>query len=238
MKIACLALALLASSAAIAGEPVSFPADVKVSVDASGKLVAVDVLTDLPPPVRAFIEKRVATWSFSPPKRGDVTGVGVTYLKLGACALPVDGGGYRLAVDFKHNGPSLISGAMPRYPMADMVSGRGAVVIAKFIVNMDGRATLEDIRYKEGRNHGSASFDASMRTFVRSLHFAPEQLAGRPIATEVEFSVNFLNESDARHKTPSSKQIEDSQECRMASSAEPVVDQVALDSPINVKPSG
>ncbi len=157
----------------------SFPADVKVSVDASGKLAAVEVLTDLPPPVKAFIEKRVATWSFSPPKRGAVTGAGVTYLNLGACALPVDGGGYRLAVDLKHNGPSLTGGTMPRYPMSDMVSGRGAVVEAKLVVNEDGRATLEDIRYKKGRNYGSTSFDASMRTFVRSLHFAPEQLAGQ-----------------------------------------------------------
>ena len=77
-----------------------------------------------------------------------------------------------------------------------------------------------------------------MRTFVRSLHFAPEQLAGQPIATEVKITVNFIPESDAKHQTPLNNQIEDSRECRMASSAELGVDQVALDSPIHVKPSG
>lgn len=240
MKMAFLAVALLASFNAVAAKPVAFPATAKVSVDANGKLVAIDVLTDLPPPVEAFIKKRIASWTFSPPKRGDVTGAGVTYLSLGACALPVDEGGYRLAVDFKHNGPNprITFRTGPGYPATDMRLKRGAELVAELLVKSDGRASLEAIRYLEGRNYGPASFDVSIRDWVRTLHFDPEQLGGNPVSTRVEVSVSFIGDRTSDLRSQMSKQVASSRECKLASSDPDVMDQVVLDSPIKVKPAG
>lgn len=131
MKIACLVIAVLASSAGNAGDPMAFPAKAKVTVDTNGKLVGVDVLTELPQPVEAFIKKQIASWAFSPPRRGDVTGAGVTYVYVAACALPVTGGGYRLALDFKGNGPPIIRRPEIMYPGADERAGRQATVVAQ-----------------------------------------------------------------------------------------------------------
>lgn len=238
MKMACVVIALLASFNAVAAEPVAFPATAKVSVDANGKLVAVDVLTDLPPPVEAFIKKRIASWTFSPPKRGDVTGAGVTYLSLGACALPVDGGGYRLAVDLKHNGPNTTLKTGPGYSIADMRAMREAELVADILVKSDGRAKLEGIRYVQGRNYGPDSFDISMRKWVGTLHFEPEQLGGRPVSTRVQITISFSNDSRSNVLSQMDKQVADSRECRLASSDPGVMDQVVLDSPIKVKPAG
>lgn len=238
MRMAFLALAILASFTAVAAEPVAFPAKAKVSVDANGQLVAIDVLTDLPPQVEAFIKKRIASWTFSPPKRGDVTGEGVTYLTLGACALPVDGGGYRLALDFKHNGPDLIGGAMPRYPLPDLHRKHEAKLVAKVIVKPDGRAKLQSLEYIEGRNYGAESFDASIRTWVGTLHFAPEEIRGKPVATQVKISVDFVGNSAEETPSQISDKVARSDECRMAASDDRVIKQLAVDSPIQVKPSG
>ncbi len=237
MKMACLAIALLASFNAVAAEPVSFPAKAKVSVDANGKLVAVDVLTELPPPVEAFIKKQIASWTFSPPKRGDVTGAGVTYVYMNACALPIDGDDYRLALDFKGNGPSMTRLRGISYPRRDERTGRKAIVLAHVIVEPDGHATVESLEYLSGRNQGPQSFDAAVRDWIATLQFAPEWLGDRPVATQAEIRVNFGG-PDRKQALLEASKIPESRECRLAASGESEIDQVAVDSPIHIKPSG
>ncbi len=164
----------------------------------------------------------------------------MTYLSLGACALPKNGDGYRLAVDFKHNGPNpgIQFRTGPGYPAADMRLRREAKLLAKILVKSDGRAKLEGLRYVEGGNHGPKSFDVSMREWVRTLHFEPAQLGGRDVSTRVQITVIFSSTGSLSVSSRVDKQVTDSRECRLASSDPGVLDQAVLDSPIKVKPAG
>lgn len=237
MKMAFLAIALLASFNAVALDLVSFPAKAKVSVDANGKLLAVDLLTELPQPLEAFIKKRIASWTFSPPRRGGVTGVGVTYVYMNACALPVAGGDYRLALDFKGNGPSMTRVQGISYPRRDEHTGRKAIVVAHVIVEPDGHASVESLEYLSGSNRGPQSFDAAVRDWIATLQFAPEWLGGRPVATQAEIRVDF-GAPDRKQALLEANKISESRGCRLAASGESEIDQVVVDSPIHIKPSG
>ena len=151
MKHLIAAVLRLASSVALAAEPevISFRTDAKVVLDPAGKPLSIEAAADLPAPVREFIEQRVATWSFSVRQHEGQSGGAVTYLKLGACAIPVEGGGYRLAVDFKGNGP-VIMGPMqaPGFPMEARHSGESADTLVTYMVEPDGTATFEGVEFK------------------------------------------------------------------------------------------
>src|SRR5690606_40420747 len=87
-----------AKSAEPAAQPVVFRTWAKVALDASGRPTSIEPGPDLPAPVREYLAARIAQWHFSPPARGTTTGSAVTYLRLGACALPDPAGGYRLEI--------------------------------------------------------------------------------------------------------------------------------------------
>jgi hypothetical protein len=216
-------------------------------LDPAGKLLAVEANQDLPAPVREFIEKRVATWHFSPPEQDGVTGPAVTYLTLGACALPVPEGGYRLAVDFKRNGPRYANGPVfrpPAYPRSENIRGIGASMIVTYIVGTDGRARLETLEYTDGASHRRDHFDAAVEDWLRDMRFDPEQLAGKPVRTRIKTYVKFTSADSAAGHDDFLKAIEaktaKSEECRLAGGqSEPAgMAPLALNSPVRVDPAG
>lgn len=236
MKTALLITALLASSLAVAAEPLSFRAEAKVAVDASGKPTSIQVSEDLPLAVRGFIEKRVASWTFSPPRRGSLVADGVTYLRLGACAIPEAGGGYRLGVDFKSNGPKLETQSAPAYPAAAQRAGKEADLIAKLIIEPDGRAELQSIESSSGPLPRRDGFSEPIRDWVGTLHYLPEQLDGKPVATRLEIPITFSLGGDMRRQLKT--QAQRSPECQLAASNGPEQEPLVMDSPIQVLPAG
>lgn len=243
--------ALGGSAVAAPGEPepkpIAFRTDAKVTLDAAGKLLAVEANQDLPAAVRDFIEKRVATWHFSPPEQDGVTGPAVTYLTLGACALPVPEGGYRLAVDFKRNGPRYAGGPVfrpPAYPRSANIRGIGASMVVTYVVDTHGRATLENLEYTDGASHRRDGFDESIDAWLRDMRFDPEQLAGKAVRTRIKTFVTFTAGDQAPTRDEFLKTIEvqaaKSEECRLAGGEmEPAgLAPLALNSPVRVEPAG
>jgi len=234
----------LLTGVAGAAEPVAFRAEAKVEIDATGKPTKIEGSADLPEAVRTYIERTVATWQFAPPSRDGVPSNGITYLKLGACAVPV-GNGYRLAVDFKGNGPRLAGRSIlppPHYPAAAMRAGEGAQMVVKWIVEPDGRATLEQIERTDGAKVKRIDpFDKPIREWVASLRYEPEQLAGVPVRTRVTVPVSFtMDGPDAgTYKQQLVEQAKQSPECQLAASK--LLDglqPVAVDSPFKLLTSG
>jgi len=222
MKPIVIAGIMLSANVAGAAEPVAFHAEAKVEIDASGKPTRIEASTDLPEAVRSFIEKKVATWQFAPPSRDGVTGSGVTYLKLGACAVPV-ANGYRMAIDYKGNGPrisgsSILSG--PRYPPSEQRSGRGAQMAVKWIVEPDGRATLERVERTDGAKVGRVDpFEKTIREWVATLRYEPEQFSGHSVRTRVTTTVSFTvgdGSGPATHKQALIEKARQSPECQLA----------------------
>jgi TonB family protein len=251
MIVAGIAVAIPAA-ATVAGEPdatrpLAFRAEAKVTLDAAGKPVTVEPSADLPESIRAFIRQRVATWHFSPPEQDGVTGPATTYLRLGACAFPEAGGGYRLGLDLKGNGPLYANGPLmnpPRYPKEAMIKRYGATANVTIVIGTDGLATLEGIDYAEGGNHRRDGFDASLREWVKGMRFEPEQLAGHPVRTRVRVPVVFNMEprgsSSADFVEAARKKAAASEECRLAAGEAPPsgLQPVALDSPVRIAPAG
>jgi hypothetical protein len=226
---------------------VAFRAEAKVTLDASGKPLAIEPSGDLPAPMREFIRQRVGTWRFSPPEQGGVTGPAVTYLRLGACAIPQADGNYRMAVDFKGNGPLYANGPMmlpPAYPKSALVRKIGAKAKVTFVVGTDGRATVEDIEYADGSNHRADGIEAALRDWVNGMRYEPEQLAGHPVRTRttvpVVFSIAGMDFSRDKFRQELRERAAKSQECRLAAgdAAPEGLQAVALDSPVKIDPAG
>lgn len=233
---------LLVSITAMAAEPVAFNAEAKVTLDASGKPLLIEASPDLPDPIRQFIERKIATWQFTPPTRDGKIASGVTYLSLGACAVPIDGG-YRMAVDFKHNGPKIATGPFlmpPAYPHAAKVAGRGATLMVKYIVEPDGQATLESIERTDGPNDRRDGFVAALRGWVAAMRYVPEQFDGKPVRTRIQVPVKFsmTDDSRAQFRQELSDRARRSAECQIAGNAGEGLQPVAMDSPIQVLPAG
>lgn len=241
MRIVVASGLLLVSAAVAANDPapVAFRADAKVELDATGKPTLIEASPDLPAAIRSYIEKRVATWSFSPPSRDGVRGTGVTYLSLGACAIPADGG-YRLGLDFKGNGPRIATpdGRVPPigFPAAAQRLASEVEADVQFFIEPDGRATLNRVAYADNREHRRDGFDETIRDWVDRMRFDPEYLAGSPLRSEATIHLSFLLDGPGGSKAR--KQLLDaaldSRECRAAAGEPNGLTPVVLDSPIKV----
>jgi hypothetical protein len=226
---------------------VAFRAEAKVTLDAAGHPLAIEPSADLPGAIRDFIKQRVATWHFSPPEQGGATGPAVTYLRLGACAIPQPDGNYRMALDFKGNGPLYANGPMmlpPAYPKAALVRRIGADAKVVYIVEGDGSATLDRIEYADGGNHRADGIDATLREWVRGMRYQPEQLAGHPVRTRVRVPVTFRiagrDFTREGYREELHQQAAKSDECRLAAGAQAPagLQPLALDSPVKIEPVG
>ena len=230
-----------------APKTIAFRAEAKVTLDVAGHPQAIEPSEDLPAPVREFIRQRVAQWRFSPPAQGGVTGPAVTYLRLGACAIPQADGTYRMAVDFKGNGPLYANGPMmlpPAYPKSALIREIGAQAKVTFVVGTDGRATIEGIEYADRSNHRADGIDAALRDWVRGMRYEPEQLAGHPVRTRstvpVVFSIAGKDFTRDKFREQLREKSAKSQECRLAAgeAAPEGLQAVALDSPVRIDPAG
>lgn len=235
-------LLLAAAAPAVADDaakPIAFAADAKVSIDATGKLTKVEASPDLPDAIRAYIEKRVSTWTFAPPQYDGIASAGVTYLHLGACATPAPGG-YSLAIDFKGAGPGIPNGQLqpPSYPKEAMRSGIEAKFEATYVVEPDGSATYEKSTYHGPKAH---EFEMSAKQWVKAQHFAPEEIDGKPIRSRETISFEFELTTDSIEKLKTKRDVEigKSNECKMANnSSQDNLTPIAQDSPFKLLNQG
>lgn len=186
---------LHASDVSAEAKVVAFNATVRVEVDSAGKPVKVEAPADLPEAIRSYIEKRVGSWQYQPAKQDGVPAPAVTYVRVGACAMPVVEG-YRLGLDFKGNGPGLMSasGRMPppRYPRVAQVGGVSGVYQVSYAIRPDGGTRLEDIRQLEGAGgRYLQAFRDEISAWVETLQYQPELVNGEPVATTMSFPVEF-----------------------------------------------
>ena len=249
----CLLLAGASCAPAVfAGDDiVAFNASVRIEVDATGKPVAVEAPADLPEPIASAIEKRVAGWGYVPARRGGKAVAAVTYVSVGACAVPAEGG-YRLGIDFKGNGPRLHSdtGRMlpPPYPRALVMRGVGGTFVVSYSVQADGSTQLTGIEPagKRMKHEYRQSFEEALEDWVENLRYDPEQVDGQAVTTTVRVPVMYSSVDDddrhardwrARYAADLRERAIQSEECKLASGAATGPVPLAIDSPVKVTPS-
>lgn len=242
------ALACLAALPALAADDakskvVAFNASVRVEVDAAGKPVKVEAPADLPEAIRGFIEKRVASWQYEPAKVDGVPASAVTYVRVGACALPV-AEGYRLGLDFKGNGPAIANSGPwfmppPRYPVDAMRGGGEGSFKVSYAIQADGTTKLVSIESLAGTSGRHAkTFRSALTSWIEGLRYQPEQVNGMPVATDMSFPVDFrLDQRTSRqsYREEREKEALSSKECVAASMPGGPLP-IALNSPVKVMP--
>lgn len=245
------AAVLVAASSAMAMDDakpkvVAFNATVRVEVDAAGKPVKVEAPQDLPQGIRGFIEQRVASWQYTPAKENGVAASAVTFVKVGACAIPVPEG-YRLGLDFKGNGPRLVAASdrlpAPPYPSEAIRSAVEGTFKVSYAIQPDGGTRLESIETLSGGKKYANSFRSTLTKWAEGLRYEPELVNGRPVTTTMSFPVQYMISKGGHGPEWLSKYKEElraraisSEECMAASLAEGLMP-IALDSPVKVTPA-
>lgn len=204
MKIlASFAAAVLATAsfATAAGDAkpkvVAFNASVRVEVDATGKPTKVEAPQDLPAQIRSYIEKRVASWQYEPAKMDGVPAPAITFVRVGACAIPVTEG-YRLGLDFKGNGPALETPGPwflppPQYPHELQRRGAEGEFKVSYVIQKDGSTRVLSVAPLDGGNRRYAKdFIGALTEWIEDMRYRPEQVGGRAVETEMSFPVSFM----------------------------------------------
>ncbi|HWS76810.1 MAG TPA: energy transducer TonB [Thermomonas sp.] len=235
-----------AEAAAGGRDVVAFNASVRVEVDAAGKPVKVEAPADLPESIRAFIEKRVASWQYAPARQDGVPAAAVTFVRVGACAIPV-AEGYRLGLDFKGNGPAIVNAGPwfmppPRYPTEMQRRGTEGTFRVAYAIQADGTTKMTSIEPMEGTsNRDMKAFRAALTGWIEALRYQPEQVNGRAVATDMSFPVSFMlsthegPRSNAAYREELEARALASKECLAATSPSGPLP-IAQNSPVKVTP--
>jgi TonB family protein len=226
-----------------AGDPLVFTATAMIDVDEAGRVTAVEPDAALSPALQQVVREQALSWRFSPPVQDGVPVAGTTYVDLKGCAIP-DGDAYRVALDFKGNGPRYLQGSRinpPRYPVNAYRNGREASAVVTYRVETDGSARLEGIRYTEQKGP-SRDFDKEIARWVGGFKYAPERLAGQAVRTRIEIPVSFeLGDASiiTRLRQETERKYRESPECVAATAGdEDRRRPVAMDSPFSKLPEG
>lgn len=232
MRIVGVLVATLVAGTAVAGEPsadglVVFSSDARVEVDAAGNVIDVREDPALPAEIGQALDAKVRGWKFDPPVRDGVTVGGVTYVRLGACAAPIEGGAYRLAFQYDGNGPLKLNLVAPRYPLEAVKAGVEGDFEVTYRVEPDGTAKVEAIK---GPRRELKYFKAALETWIETLAHEPELVGGQAVATRLSVPVEF-NLVDRGERAPQQDHQERSS-CQAALGKAADQDRtVALDSP-------
>ncbi|MCO5055342.1 hypothetical protein [Thermomonas sp.] len=251
MRPLCLLLAVAATLPLRAAEPtqpgvLSYYLDVRVDVDAQGKVLHVEAPADFPEAVRDYVERRVATWQYLPARENGVAVSATTWVRVGMCAVPV-AEGYRMGLDFKGNGPGNLSSSTgfwpaPKYPLDAQRRDLGGSFTVHFAIQDDGSAKVTSIDPNdEDSRRYLGWFRDGLNAWVAEMHFQPELVNGRPVHTEMKIPVTFISRAGSSPPTPAERQAESearaltSRECLAASLPMGLVP-VAQNSPVKVTP--
>lgn len=224
---------------------VAFNASVRVEVDAAGKPVKVEAPADLPEAIRGYIETRVASWQYQPARQGGVPAPAVTFVRVGACAIPVEKG-YRMGLDFKGNGPALVDAGPwfmppPRYPSEMQRRGAEGTFEVTYAIQADGTTRIASIKPIEGTgNRYANAFRGALTDWIEALRYQPEQVGGIPVTTEMSFPVSFELRGGGGGRQAYRNELEAralaSKECLAASSPTGPLP-IATNSPVKVIPT-
>lgn len=239
MKLLLAASLLLGSTAAQAAEPLIFKASAKVEIDATGAVTSVEPLGSLSPALQDMVRSQVRAYRFEALLRNGTKVPGTTYVNLGGCAVP-NGDGYKVSLDYKSAGPRFIGTGFlpPKYPANAYRSGYEADAVVTYLVEPDGTAAVEGIRYK-GKSRGNTYFDEAIKDWVAKFRYEPEMIAGHGISTKLEVPVTF-EMGDISLREFKAKEIarrKGSAEC-MAAASTGELEPVAVDSSFKRVPAG
>ncbi len=169
----------------------SLSAEVSVNTDGTvSNVVVVDA--KVPAAIKSAIANQSRGWRFVPVLAEGVTVPAVTYVALDVCAIPA-GDGYDLIVNYAGNGPRLARGAKFEFPPAvNAYGGDHLYAMVKLKTMVDGHAQLVDVVMVDVVQAVQHDVRSMIKGWVASLRFQPEQVSGKPVATDIEWPVEWF----------------------------------------------
>lgn len=248
-RLAPIALAALAFPIAQAAPRAALvETQLRIDVDAQGRVVAAEPTAALPTPVADALRRHAASWTFEAPTRGGVALPGTTYARLSVCAAPDAGGqGLVFALGPARNGPGVDERMLrPSFfpPVSDTMLALGRLEMdVVYEVGADGRASVVSLATRPDTPRARREIEVAFRRWIAPMRFQPERIDGVAVATRMHLPVTFTWERarpGARRDDLERRRVEASPTCQAllgapAGGARP---QVAVDSPFRLQPSG
>lgn len=165
----------------------------KVAVDANGRVTDVALIEDkMSAAVKAIVVNNLKNWQFVPVLANGVAAPAMTYVRFDACAIP-SGDGYDLAVRYVDNGPLLDWGRDLEWSQTiDRYANDHQSINIKLRIATDGRAELQDVVMIDVPPTIQRDIRFAVKDWVRTLHYEPEQIAGQPVATDIEWPMELV----------------------------------------------
>ena len=109
-------------------------------------------------------------------------------------------------------------------------------------IAQDGTVEASSIALNKGsqvRSGTLAAFEPTLQSWAKSLKYAPEHVAGRPVATRIRVPVTFRLDADPEQlkRMFAQQQAQAKPECQLAGMPAPGLMPVAVDSPVTVRPT-
>ena len=168
------------------------PLQAKVSVGADGRVTDVVLVeSEVSSTVKSIVVNNLKRWQFVPVLANGVAVPALTYVDFSACAIP-SGDGYDLAIHYVDNGPLLVSAEELAFqPSVDEYSKKHQSIMVKFTAKADGHAQLQDAVMVDVSPLVQREVRSSIRDWVGSMRFKPEQIGGKPVATDMQWPIEL-----------------------------------------------
>ncbi|MEO8365699.1 MAG: energy transducer TonB [Pseudoxanthomonas sp.] len=232
-----LALGLLAIAgagvAAGADKPATAWLRADIVLDANGTLSSIAwpdqkaggaVLTD-------HLEKIIRTWEFEPGRFDGAPAITKTRLNLEVSLEKSRQGDLQVAILHANTGVGFNSMPPPRYPFPAAQRGYSAELRIRLAIDEQGKVASASVIGYQGESLDKwirKAFEDAGMTAVQSWTFQPEQVAGKPLASQADVPILFCMESTWCKKQEAARRATDSS----SASADQAI---ALDSAVKIR---
>lgn len=164
--------------------------------DGAPREVTVPPDSSVPEGLRGWLAEQVGQWRFEATGGKAFPDEVVTNASLRLCMAgdardPQD---LQVAIEYLGLGPR-VKGAFipPRYPTSAARNGYSARIQVNYLVQPDGRATLERMTFLDAGQKVARreAFGDSIRQWVKDLRYEPELIDGEPVAARLQSQVSF-----------------------------------------------
>ena len=164
----------------------------KASVGADGRVTDVALVEDkVSATIKSTVVNNLKHWQFVPVLVNGVAVPALTYVDFDACAIP-SGDGYDLAIKYIGNGPLLDGGMDLEWsPTINLYTNDHQSIKIRIRVAADGHAEMQDVVMIDVPPMIQRDIRHTIKEWVGSLHYQPEQIAGQPVATDIEWPMNL-----------------------------------------------
>lgn len=175
----------------------------KLSLDATGRIVALEAEGPLKPVLHDSLARTIRGWSFEPGRVEGRPAPTETTLSLVVAVEPRGGDDYGFRVVSTHTGGGVDKIDPPWFPKGELKrSGPSFAVLAIVEVRYNEAGKVVSTRLAPGAPPVRRAFEEAAVAAVRRWTFRPERVAGRAVAATVDVPICFVSQYSREDPAP------------------------------------